>query len=154
LLYSKIVGLTKKPVVIVSKEMLMEAIEENKVIKCIDLKYLNQRTKSNPVLMMEMIALYLEQTPPLINLMKKSFADKDWVSLHSAVHKMIPSFNIMGINPNYEVMAKKVQDHAIAQLQQDDVHNLITALEHILHQSCKELEEEYAIMKNKKDGNS
>jgi PAS domain S-box-containing protein len=148
LLYSKIVGLTKKPVVIVSKEMLIEAIEENKLIKCIDLKYLNQRTKSNPVLMMEMIALYLEQTPPLINLMKKSFINKDWVSLHSAVHKMIPSFNIMGINPDYEVMAKKVQDYATAQLQQDGIHDLIIQLENILGQSCKELEEEYNMMKN------
>jgi PAS domain S-box-containing protein len=148
LLYSKIVGLTKKPVVIVSKEMLIEAIEENKLIKCIDLKYLNQRTKSNPVLMMEMIALYLEQTPPLINLMKKSFINKDWISLHSAVHKMIPSFNIMGINPDYEVMAKKVQDYATAQLQQDGIHELIIELENILGQSCKELEEEYNMMKN------
>jgi PAS domain S-box-containing protein len=149
LLYSKIVALTKKPVVIVSKEMLIEAIEENKNIKCIDLKYLNQRTKSNPVLMMEMTALYLEQTPPLINLMKKSFIDKDWGGLHSAVHKMIPSFNIMGINPDYELMAKKVQDYATAQLQQDGIHELIIELENILGQSCKELEAEYAIIKNK-----
>jgi two-component system CheB/CheR fusion protein len=150
LLYSKIVGLTKKPVVIVSKQMLVEAIEEKKIIKCIDLKYLNQRTKSNPVLMMEMIALYLEQTPPLINLMKKSFVDKDWISLHAAVHKMIPSFTIMGINPDYEVIAKKVQDYATAQLQQDGIHDLIIQLEDILGRSCKELEEEYFIMKNSK----
>jgi PAS domain S-box-containing protein len=148
LLYSKIVGLTKKPVVIVSKQMLEEAIEENKIIKCIDLKYLNQRTKSNPVLMMEMIALYLEQTPPLINVMKKSFIDKDWLGLHAAVHKMIPSFTIMGINPSYEVMAKKVQDYATAQLQHDGIDDLITQLEDILARSCNELEEEYAIMKN------
>ena len=47
-------------------------------LKCIDLDYLINRTKSNPKLMMEMISLYLEQTPPLINAMKQSFQDKDW----------------------------------------------------------------------------
>ncbi|MFM9909078.1 MAG: ATP-binding protein [Chitinophagaceae bacterium] len=147
LLYSKIVGHTKKPVVIVSKEMLLEAIDEKKVIKYIDLKYLNQRTKSNPVLMMEMIALYLNQTPPLINLMTNSFLNKDWSSLQSSVHKMIPSFSIMGINPDYEVMAQKVQEFAVNQLHAEGIHGLVLQLENVLNESCKELQEEYAIMK-------
>ena len=71
---------------------------ENKKLKCIDLTYLIHRTKSNPKLMMEMISLYLEQTPPLINAMKQGLQDKDWNSLYAAVHKMIPSFSIMGIS--------------------------------------------------------
>ena len=61
LLYSKIVGLVKKPAHIKATEVL----DENKKVKCIDLAYLIHRTKSNPKLMMEMISLYLEQTPPL-----------------------------------------------------------------------------------------
>jgi hypothetical protein len=35
----------------------------DKVQKHIDLGYLDSRTKSNPKLMMEMIAAYLQQTP-------------------------------------------------------------------------------------------
>ena len=31
--------------------------------KCMDLTYLTKRTKANPELMMEMIELYLDQTP-------------------------------------------------------------------------------------------
>jgi HPt (histidine-containing phosphotransfer) domain-containing protein len=62
--------------------------------------------------MMEMILLYLEQTPPLINAMKQSLQDEDWNLLQSAVHKMIPSFSIMGISSNYENMAKKIQEYA------------------------------------------
>jgi hypothetical protein len=92
----------------------------------------------------------LEQTPPLISLLTKSFVTNDWDSRHSAVHKMIPSFTIMGINPNYEIVAKKVQGYAKAQMQQDDIHDLIMQLENILVQSCKELEAEYNIMKNNK----
>jgi PAS domain S-box-containing protein len=149
LLYSKIVGLAKKPVVIVSKELLIEAIEEHKIIKCIDLKYLDTRTKSNPKLMMEMMQIYLEQTPSLISLMKKSFAEKNWESLDAAVHKMIPSFEIMGINKDYEAMAKKIQRYAVDKLEEDGIHDLVVQLENILSQSCKELEIEFNNMKNK-----
>ncbi len=148
LLYSKIVSLLKKPVVIVSKELLIEAIEEQKIIKCIDLKYLNTRTKSNPTLMMEMISIYMEQTPPLINLMTKSFAEKDWGNLDAAVHKMIPSFAIMGMHKDYEAMAKKIQRYAVAKQEEEDMPNLVTELEKILNQSCKELEIEFNLMKN------
>ncbi|MFZ1677569.1 MAG: PAS domain S-box protein, partial [Saprospiraceae bacterium] len=96
LLYTKIVGLVVKP-------LLTKVKTENKnttdaIAKCIDLDYLLHRTKSNPALMMEMIALYLEQTPPLVSAMKQGLLNKDWNSLYSAVHKMIPSFSIMGIS--------------------------------------------------------
>ncbi len=149
LLYTKIVSLVKKPVVIVSKELLVEAIIEQKIIKCIDLKYLDTRTKSNPKLMMEMMAIYLEQTPPLISLMKKSFAEKDWQNLDAAVHKMIPSFAIIGMHSDYEAMAKKIQRYAAAKKEEEGIHDLVEQLENILSQSCRELEIEFNNMKNK-----
>jgi hypothetical protein len=60
LLYSKIVGIVRKPSSKRSKEKIVAV---NKVQKYIDLGYLDSRTKSNPKLMMEMIAAYLQQTP-------------------------------------------------------------------------------------------
>jgi HPt (histidine-containing phosphotransfer) domain-containing protein len=110
--------------------------------------YLNHRTKSNPALMMEMIALYLEQTPPLISAMNRSFLEKDWNSLYSAVHKMIPSFAIMGISIDFENMAKKVQDFASTQKQADGIHDLVIKLDSVCSQACCELEEELNRIKN------
>jgi len=107
-----------------------------------------QRTKSNPVLMMEMISLYLEQTPPLISAMKLSLQEKDWHSLHAAVHKMIPSFSIMGISTDFENMAKKVQDYASAQQQKDGIHEMVLQIGNVCTQACKELEEEFIKIKN------
>ncbi|MBK5271899.1 MAG: hybrid sensor histidine kinase/response regulator, partial [Bacteroidia bacterium] len=107
-------------------------------------------TKSDPKLMMEMISLYLEQTPPLINIMKLSFMEKDWSSLQSAVHKMIPSFSIMGIGVNFENMAKKVQEFANTQLQSDGIDDMVLQLESICAQACKELEVELNSIKNAK----
>jgi hypothetical protein len=99
---------------------------------------------------MEMISLYLEQTPPLIVAMKHSLQNKDWNMLHSAVHKMIPSFSIMGISTDFENMAKKVQEYASTQQQTDGIPDLVLQLENICAQACIELEEEFNTIKNKK----
>ncbi len=150
LLYSKILSLVKKPSTLKHKKEIVAPVEQNEKQKCVDLAYLLHRTKSDPTLMMEMISAYLEQTPPLINTMKQSFQDKDWGTLQSAVHKMIPSFSIMGIGANFESMAKKVQEYANTQLQEDGIEDLVRQLENVCVQACKELEEEFNLIKNTK----
>lgn len=152
LLYSKIIGILKKPKLENSStkinEKQVEKSNTEKKIKCIDLVYLNQRTKSNPKLMMEMISLYLSQTPPLINTIKQSLEDKNWQLLGAAAHKMIPSFSIMGINSKFENLAKKIQEFAIVQDQTAAIDDLVTQLEEICLQACSELEEELSVIKN------
>ncbi|UEG50880.1 response regulator [Ferruginibacter lapsinanis] len=150
LLYSKIVGLVKK-----NTSMVPEKDKDNTQAekeKCIDLSYLNLRTKSNPSLMMEMILLYLEQTPPLIKTIKQSFLDKDWSMLHSAVHKMIPSFSIMGIGENFENIAKKIQEYAGIQSGIDEMETMVSQLEDVCGRACVELEHEFNRIKNQTNG--
>ena len=149
MLYSKILGLVKKTVPVKLNTDNVE-INLNKKIKFTDLDYLLHRTKSNPKLMMEMISAYLVQTPPLINAMKQSLHDKDWNALHAAVHKMIPSFAIMGISVDFENMAKKVQEYASTQQQTDGISDLVLQLENVCTQACIELEEEFDTIKNTK----
>jgi len=150
LLYNKIVGLVKKQSFIKYNDE--EIIEEIATIKarCIDLDYLNIRTKSNPELMMEMISAYLEQTPPLISILEKSLKNHDWNMLYSAVHKMIPSFSIMGINSDFETMAKKVQEFASNQKQTEEINDMVVQLINVCNQACTELEEEFNKIKNTK----
>jgi PAS domain S-box-containing protein len=148
MLYSKIVSLVKKPMLpqLHDDEVDSPALHEKS--KCTDLAYLIHRTKSNPVLMMEMISLYLEQTPPLINAMKKSLREKDWGTLHTAAHKIIPSFSIMGISVDFENMAKKVQDYASSQQKATDIPDLVLQLERVCGQACSELAEEFNRIKS------
>jgi len=154
LLFNKILGLVKKTSDALNTktelELETESIEivDNKRIRCIDLKYLNTRTKSNPQLMMEMISLYLEQTPTLIEAMNKGLAEKDWGALHAAVHKMIPSFAIMGISTDFEIMAKKIQDYAGALQQLDLMQDMVLQLGNICNQACDELKVEFNRIKN------
>lgn len=149
LLYSKIAGLVKKTIGATHLPHKKEN-KSSKKIKYTNLDYLNHRTKSNPDLIMEMIALYLEQTPPLISEMKQSFEDKEWDLLRSAVHKMIPSFSIMGINVAFENMAKKIQESANDEQQTDGMQELVLQLENVCRQACLELEEEFNLIKNRK----
>ncbi|MHB1106505.1 MAG: ATP-binding protein [Lutibacter sp.] len=157
ILYKKIVDLLIKPIpekpndVNQNKDLKKDfdqENEENDKIKCTDLTYLKQRTKSNQKLMLEMISLYLEQTPTILGAMKQSVADKDWPSLYKAVHKLIPSFSIMGINADFENMAKKVQEYASKEQNIDEIPSLVILLDKVCEQACEELTETFNELKD------
>jgi hypothetical protein len=97
-----------------------------------------------------MIELYLEQTPPLVIAMKKSMLEGNWDMLHTAVHKMIPSFSIMGISKEYETMAKNVQEYKGETGKLREIQEYVLKLEQVCTLACKELEEEYKTLKNTK----
>jgi len=147
LLYSKIIGLVKKNTKISngikSKTTNTKGLINDDGQKCTDMSYLIHRTKSNPHLIMEMISLYLEQTPPLIDAMKQSLRDKDWGLLKSAVHKMIPSFAIMGISSDFEIIARKVKEYASSNEETEGISELVLQLENVCIQACDELKEEF-----------
>jgi PAS domain S-box-containing protein len=147
LLYKKIIGLVKKPPIDKSdklQEPMQVAVEEQ---KCTNLDYLIQRTKGNPVLMMEIIAAYLEQTPVLIQSMKQSLLEKDWQTLQSAVHKIIPSFSIMGIHSVFEGMAKKIQEYVNSSHHSNGINDLVMQIDQICTQACEELKVEFNRLK-------
>ncbi len=146
LLYSKIISLVKG---VYHTDIPNKTVPIIPKIKCTDLSYLNRRTKSDPVLMMEMINLYLTQTPVLVDAMNKSFEFKDWDSLHAAVHQMIPSFAIMGISHDFENMARKIQEYTVIQQQSEMIPVLILQLTNICLQSCDELKIVYDSIKRK-----
>lgn len=139
-LYNKIIKLLKQ--VKTQNVDSLNSTEEFVKTSCINLNYLKNRTKSNPILMMEMISLYLEQTPTTVDAMRQSLKDQDWDLLQSAVHKMIPSFSIMGISNQFEIMVKKIQELILSK-QIMEIPDLILELENVCIQSCLELQEEY-----------
>jgi PAS domain S-box-containing protein len=145
-LYSKIIGLVKKnnP----REGLNLPGNDQRKNIKYTDLDYLIQRTKNNPELMMEMITAFLEQTPPLIDAIKLGLQEQNWDLLQAAVHKIIPSFSIMGIPKDFENVAKKIQTFARLQQQTEDIHHLVLEIENVCRQACKELEIEFIRIKD------
>ncbi len=146
ILYTKIISLVKKP----DAPELKKRVEEVKIenMKFTDLSYLLNRTKSNNVLMMEMISLYLEQTPSLIKTMQDSLNDENWDLLQNSVHKMIPSFSIMGISKDYENIAKKIHEFASTQKMVNGIQDLVFQLSDVCSKACIELEEEFNRLKS------
>jgi len=147
ILYSKIVNLVKKPVerrddITLQNEVALHAIRYT------DLAYLISITKHDANLMMEMIALYLEQTPALIDSLKKSMQHEDWKALKAAAHKLVPSFAIMGIKKEYENIAKLVQEYTGDSAGRNLVNSQVARLEEVCTAACAELEEEYNLLKN------
>lgn len=148
LLYNKIIGLVKKPTFI-------EGFTQHKFLgsrpisaaKYINLQTLAQKTKENKLLMIEMIEIYLEQTPHLIKTMKQSLFDRDWLLLKSALHKIIPSFSIMGIDKEFENMARRVHEVAHANTLTQELNHLVLELENVCNSACEELEKELELMK-------
>jgi len=150
-LYNKIISLVKKTTLQkeTPKEVeVIENIEKESTIKYTNLEYLNTRTKSNPKLMKEMIAIYLQQTPPLLEAMRQSVIDKDWPLLAAATHKIIPSFSIMGMSSDVENRARKIQEAAKAGQFTNETEQMVSQLETICNQACKELEIEFNLIKN------
>ncbi|MEO8788632.1 MAG: PAS domain S-box protein, partial [Chitinophagaceae bacterium] len=147
ILYSKIIGLVKRRI---QKGYIPDGMNKTAKIKpekCTNMSYLRGITKSDPELMMEIIALYLEQTPILVNALKNGLLDKDWNALHAAAHKMIPSFMIVGISSDFEIMAKKVQDYSGTPVNANGIDSLVAQLETVCLKACEELEEEYNSLK-------
>ena len=144
LLYKKIVGLVEDSGPDqVRKQPLFKT-------KWIDLSYLESRTKGNVPLMIEMIDLYLEQTPPLTARMEQSVLNKDWGSLYGAVHKLIPSFSIMGINEDFEEKARRVQEYSGTQKHLGELPELVLQLQNVCTQACEELKRVRNIIRKRK----
>jgi CheY-like chemotaxis protein len=147
ILYTKIMEFVKHPPTFNFQVEAMDK-ENDKLDFIINLSYLTAHTKSNPKMMQEIILAFLEQTPTLILLIKKSMLEKDWITLNAAVHKMIPSFSIVGMDKTYEKMAKRLQEYALLQEQNSDINQIISHLEDACTIACKELKEEYNRIKS------
>ncbi len=145
LLYSKLIAFSKKPVAIIEHIKGQDSAKDT--IKYVDMSYLTKLTKANPDLMAQMINAYLNQTPPLLKAMKQSLINKDWKMLQSAVHKLIPSFSIIGLNPNVREIANRIQEYAFTIEMSEEIHKLILELENICTQSIAELEIELKNLK-------
>jgi CheY-like chemotaxis protein len=158
LLYKKIMALVKKPTITDLVEGLQQGAANERKERCTNLDYIKQITKSDEVLIAEMMHVYLDHIPVLMNIITESFEAKNWKSLYDAVHKMIPSFHLMGMSSDFEDMAKEIQDFASGPMPDDALLNsgmfdMIRELESVCSQACDELRFDLSEIEKDKNGN-
>ncbi|WP_035678812.1 Hpt domain-containing protein [Flavobacterium limnosediminis] len=110
--------------------------------KYTNLNYLKQLTEGDTILIEEMIRIYLRQTPLIIDAMKESLVHNDWQSLQEAIHKIIPSFSIMGIGYDIESIARRIQKYEYSLTISKEIQAQVFELETICEEAFKELEAE------------
>ncbi|MBG8554112.1 PAS domain S-box protein [Hymenobacter guriensis] len=115
---------------------------------CVNFDYLKRITKSD-ARMAEMIGLYLQEIPQLVQTMKQAIAEKDWMALKRATHSMIPTFATMGMDPEFENITKSIQAMAVNLISVGDgasqevmtgLLSLFSKIETACAQAAKELE--------------
>ncbi|TLM97219.1 response regulator [Hymenobacter jeollabukensis] len=116
---------------------------------CVNLDYLKRITKSDARLA-EMLGLYLQEIPQLVQAVKKALAEKDWPGLKLAAHSLIPTFATVGMPPEFELITKSMQSTAEQLLasgagpSQETMMGLLAAfskIEAVCAQAARELEE-------------
>lgn len=112
-----------------------------------NLEKIRTQTQSDPNLMVELINIYLEQTPGLVKTMRTAVSQQDWALLKAAAHKIKPSFRIVGEVASGEQLASEIEQQAAestpTSLRLDPVLN---KLESLCDQIYKELHEELGLL--------
>ena len=62
----------------------------------IDLSYLKTTTENDPIVIRELIKLFIEQLPDLKKNILTAYENKNWKALKDAAHKAKSSFQIIG----------------------------------------------------------
>nr|WP_294899369.1 Hpt domain-containing protein [uncultured Pedobacter sp.] len=77
--------------------------EEKKTL--IDLSYLQEVSSDNSDFMVEMIDIFLAQTPEYMSVLSNAIDDANWAKIAEMAHKIKPTLAFMGANEAKETMA-------------------------------------------------
>jgi CheY-like chemotaxis protein len=104
-------------------------------------EYLDRITSSDQELMREVIIMYLGETPKYLDAILGSLETKDWKGLYQAAHKIIPSFAVVGIEPEYSAIALDIQKFADIESKRHLLPDLVFELQNLIHRITEELTE-------------
>lgn len=112
LLYSKIIKYLKNADYDKTAAFPEGAVLPALPLACVNFDYLRRITKSD-ARMAEMIGLYLQEIPQLVQTMKMAIAEREWLALKQATHSIIPTFATIGMSTEFEDIAKAIQALAV-----------------------------------------
>jgi hypothetical protein len=125
-----------------------KAVPEKKLKhKYVNFDYLKELTSNNQASLVTMIQAYLDETPKIIDRIRKGIENKDWKTVALSSHSIIPSFEMLGIEGGYEEMARKIQELAEKDPSPEKIQPLFSKIEKICDLAINELRQELPTLK-------
>ena len=104
-----------------------------------DLTYLKQVSNGDNKFIIEMIDVYLRETPEAIKNLENHFKNKEWKKFRAVTHKMKPSFSFFGLKDLYTTV-DSMEEYADKETHLELLPGLISKIKQTCTQAMKELE--------------
>lgn len=141
-LYQKIIDQIKKnktiPTPLHSVAIDSPAPENKRII---DLTYLNEVGEGSTDFLKEMINIFLQEGPLMLEEMNKNLADKNWGALRGTAHKMKSTLDFTGVRVLKETI-RNIEMYAKEQINLELLPELVTKVQNVCVKAFDELREE------------
>lgn len=107
--------------------------------KHIDLTYLKELSNGSNEFIIQIISVFMTQTPEELEKLEKSLNTANWDALRATAHKIKPSFLFMGIK-ELESVVNSVEEFAAKKINLDRLPEMIAKIKTICEQAFAELE--------------
>jgi HPt (histidine-containing phosphotransfer) domain-containing protein len=111
-----------------------------------DLTYLRGLAKGSDAFIIQMLNIYIAQTPAALEHIENALANKDWKSLRLAVHKLKPSTMFVGLKEIIDDVPL-LEDYAVEESHLDEIPALVNKIKIVCTQAIPELQEEIQKLK-------
>ncbi len=112
-----------------------------------NLSYLEELDTGDDGLIVEMVEMFLENTPRSIDLLQQHLDNNNWKKLGAEAHKLKPNLSYVGLDQAHEIIIK-IEKMAKDDPDPEQLGNNIGKLNTICIQAYKELEEHLQELKN------
>jgi len=129
-----------------TKQSNNEDAASNNSNKHTDLTYLNGLANGSDTFIVEMLTIFIEQTPQSIALMEDALKKEDWKSLRQIVHKIKPSIMFTGLNEIVNDVAV-LEEYAAEESHLDTIPTLVDKVKKVCAEAIIELKEELKKLK-------
>ena len=107
----------------------------------IDLEYLEQLSEGDDDFTISMLSYFIDNTPGVIEDMKKFYQEKEWDSLRNAAHKFKPQLTFMGIKSVFQDV-ENIEQFAAHRKNTDNIPQLIDKTAEVCMSAITEIKAE------------